>query len=172
MQQEAFNVYHFSTSLTSSLAQRLFEGVKINGELVGLITYIRTDSTALSDSYVNRAHNFISETYGEEYFAGRKVAKKGFLAQSAHEAIRPTSNHRTPEFVRPFLLNYRGKGSDNESIGEMLYKLYKLIYDRALGIYLNVINILLKLKIAMLSSMVFQFLKRAKIKTLSIFFPI
>ncbi len=133
LQQEAFNVYHFPTSLTSSLAQRLFEGVKINGELVGLITYIRTDSTALSDSYVNRAHNYINETYGEEYFAGRKVAKKGFLAQSAHEAIRPTSNHRTPEFVRPFLLNYRGKGNDNESIGEMLYKLYKLIYDRALG---------------------------------------
>ena len=126
LQQEAFNVYRFSTKQTSSLAQKLFEGVKIGGELVGLITYIRTDSTALSDTYVARAKNYIVETYGDEYFSGKKSAKKEFLSQGAHEAIRPTSNHRTPESVKQYLL---ALGSD----GEKLYKLYKLIYNRALA---------------------------------------
>ena len=81
---------------------------------------MRTDSTKLSNSYIQRAKNFIVETYGEEYFAGEKNAKTITLAQDAHEAIRPTSNHRTPESVKQYL-------SDHE------YKLYKLIYNRAQG---------------------------------------
>ena len=119
LQQEAYNTYHFSTKKTSSLAQMLYEGVEIKGEHTGLITYIRTDSTYLSDTFVNRAEAFIKEKFGEEYCGKRKVVSVAG-AQNAHEAIRPTSNHMTPESVRPYL-------------SPDLYKLYKLIYERAVG---------------------------------------
>ena len=119
LQQEAYNTYHFSTAKTSKLAQELYEGVVINGEHTGLITYIRTDSTYLSDTYVNRAEAFIKERFGNEYCGKRKIAKVAG-AQNAHEAIRPTSNHMTPESIRGYL-------------SPDLYKLYKLIYERAVG---------------------------------------
>ena len=119
LQQEAYNVYHFSTKKTSALAQQLYEGVEIKGEHTGLITYIRTDSTYLSDTFVNRAEAFIKETFGPEYCGKRKVVKVAG-AQNAHEAIRPTSNHMTPESIK----NY---------VSTDLYKLYKLIYERAVG---------------------------------------
>lgn len=119
LQQEAYNTYHFSTKKTSSLAQMLYEGVQIKGEHTGLITYIRTDSTYLSDTFVNRAENFIKETFGPEYCGKRKIVKVAG-AQNAHEAIRPTSNHMTPESIRGYL-------------SPDLYKLYKLIYERAVG---------------------------------------
>ena len=119
LQQEAYNVYHFSTKKTSALAQQLYEGVEIKGEHTGLITYIRTDSTYLSDTFVARAEAFIKETFGEQYCGKRKIVKvEG--AQNAHEAIRPTSNHMTPESVQKYL-------------SPDLYKLYKLIYERAVG---------------------------------------
>ena len=119
LQQEAFNTYKFSTKKTSSLAQQLYEGVSINGEHTGLITYIRTDSTYLSDTFVGRAEAYIEDKFGKEYCGKRKiVAVAG--AQNAHEAIRPTANHTTPESVRPYLTNDQ-------------YKLYKLIYERALA---------------------------------------
>ena len=119
LQQEAFNTYKFSTKKTSSLAQQLYEGVEIKGEHTGLITYIRTDSTYLSDTYVGRAEEFIANTFGKEYCGKRKVVSVAG-AQNAHEAIRPTSNHTTPGSVKAYL------SSDQ-------YKLYKLIYERALG---------------------------------------
>ena len=119
LQQEAYNAYHFSTAKTSKLAQQLYEGVLINGEHTGLITYIRTDSTYLSDTFVNRAEAFIKEKFGNEYCGKRKIAKVAG-AQNAHEAIRPTSNHMTPESIRGYL-------------NPDLYKLYKLIYERAVG---------------------------------------
>lgn len=119
LQQEAYNTYHFSTAKTSKLAQELYEGVVINGEHTGLITYIRTDSTYLSDTFVNRAEAFIKERFGTEYCGKRKIAKVAG-AQNAHEAIRPTSNHMTPESIRGYL-------------NPDLYKLYKLIYERAVG---------------------------------------
>ena len=119
LQQEAFNTYKFSTKKTSSLAQQLYEGVQIKGEHTGLITYIRTDSTYLSDTYVGRAETYIQERFGKEYCGKRKVVSVAG-AQNAHEAIRPTANHTTPESVRAYLT------SDQ-------YKLYKLIYDRALA---------------------------------------
>ena len=119
LQQEAYNTYHFSTKKTSSLAQMLYEGVQIKGEHTGLITYIRTDSTYLSDTFVNRAEAFIKETFGSEYCGKRKIVKVAG-AQNAHEAIRPTSNHMTPESVKNYL-------------SPDLYKLYKLIYERAVG---------------------------------------
>lgn len=119
LQQEAYNTYHFSTKKTSSLAQMLYEGVEIKGEHTGLITYIRTDSTYLSDTFVNRAEAFIKETFGPEYCGHRKVVNVAG-AQNAHEAIRPTSNHMTPESIKGYL-------------SPDLYKLYKLIYERAVG---------------------------------------
>ena len=119
LQQEAFNAYKFSTKKTSSLAQQLYEGVQIKGEHTGLITYIRTDSTYLSDTYVGRAEEFIANTFGKEYCGKRKVVSVAG-AQNAHEAIRPTANHTTPGLVKAYLT------SDQ-------YKLYKLIYERALG---------------------------------------
>lgn len=119
LQQEAYNTYHFSTKKTSSLAQQLYEGVLINSEHTGLITYIRTDSTYLSDTFVNRAEAYIKERFGPEYCGKRKVVKVAG-AQNAHEAIRPTSNHMTPESVKQYLTTDQ-------------YKLYKLIYERAVG---------------------------------------
>lgn len=119
LQQEAFNTYKFSTKKTSSLAQQLYEGVQINGEHTGLITYIRTDSTYLSDTFVERAERYIEEHFGKEYCGKRKVVNVAG-AQNAHEAIRPTANHTTPESIRSYLTPDQ-------------YKLYKLIYERALG---------------------------------------
>ena len=119
LQQEAFNTYKFSTKKTSSIAQQLYEGVQIKGEHTGLITYIRTDSTYLSDTFVERAENFIQKKFGPEYCGKRKtIAVAG--AQNAHEAIRPTANHTTPESIKQYLTNDQ-------------YKLYKLIYERALA---------------------------------------
>ena len=119
LQQEAFNTYKFSTKKTSSLAQQLYEGVLIRGQHTGLITYIRTDSTYLSDTFVERAEAFIEKKFGKEYCGKRKVVSV-VGAQNAHEAIRPTSNHTTPSSVKDYLTPDQ-------------YKLYKLIYERALG---------------------------------------
>jgi len=120
LQQEAFNHFRFPTKKTVSLAQRLYEGIELGDEHVGLITYTRTDSTRLSDTFVNRANTFISETFGPQYVGHVKKEKLSLLGQDAHEAIRPTFNHRTPESVAPYL-------------SPELLKLYRLIYNRALG---------------------------------------
>lgn len=120
MQQEAFTKLKFSTARTSSISQSLYEGIQVNGEHVGLITYIRTDSTRLSPTFIGRAKNYIEETYGKQYVGTAKKAEANLLAQDAHEAIRPTSNHRTPESVREYLTPDQ-------------YALYKLIYNRALS---------------------------------------
>ena len=120
MQQEAFSKLKFKTKKTQFVAQSLYEGINVNGEHVGLITYMRTDSARLSPSYVARANQYIKETFGEEYLGAIKKGKKSNLAQDAHEAIRPTSNHRTPESVRAYLTPDQ-------------YALYKLIYNRTLS---------------------------------------
>ena len=120
MQQEAFARLKFKTDKTQREAQKLYEGINVGDEHVGLITYMRTDSTRLSDSYITRATNYILETYGKEYLGHVKRAKNSELAQDAHEAIRPTSNHRTPESIKSYLTTDQ-------------YRLYKLIYNRALA---------------------------------------
>ena len=120
MQQEAFSRLKFKTDKTQKEAQKLYEGINLGNEHVGLITYMRTDSTRLSSTYVARAQAYIIETFGKEYLGKVKKEHKAELAQDAHEAIRPTSNHRTPESVRPYLSNDQ-------------YRLYKLIYNRALA---------------------------------------
>ncbi len=120
LQQEAFAKFKYSTKRTNAIASTLYEGVNIGTETVGLITYIRTDSTRLSETFINRAHNYIKERFGDDYIAPLRLVKKGLLAQDAHEAIRPTGNHRTPESMAPFLKPDQ-------------LKLYTLIYNRALA---------------------------------------
>ena len=111
---------NFSASKTMKLAQGLYEGKKVNNELVGLISYMRTDSTRLSDSFVKSAFDFIKANYGKEYVGYVKKVKEKENVQDAHEGIRPTSIMRTPESIKSFL-------TPDE------YKLYNLIYIRTLA---------------------------------------
>ena len=120
LQQAAFNKYKYKTKQTQYIAQTLYEGLNIGEEHVGLITYMRTDSARLSPTYITRAQNYIIERFGKEYVGKVKRGKENEMAQDAHEAIRPTSNHRTPESVKPYL-------NKNQ------YNLYKLIYERAIS---------------------------------------
>ena len=120
LQQEAFSRLKFKTKKTQLIAQQLYEGIEVEGEHVGLITYMRTDSTRLSPTFVGRATAYITEKFGKEYLGHAKKIRQVSMMQDAHEAIRPTSNHRTPESVRKFLTNDQ-------------YNLYKLIYNRTLA---------------------------------------
>lgn len=120
MQQDASNKLNFNAKKTMSLAQKLYEGIDIGSDTVGLITYMRTDSVRLSDNYISEAYKYIDNTYGKDYVGYVKVSKKKDNVQDAHEAIRPTSVFRTPEKMKPYLTND-------------LYKLYELIYYRALA---------------------------------------
>ncbi|MBR1581784.1 MAG: type I DNA topoisomerase [Bacilli bacterium] len=121
LQQDAFTKYNFKAKDTMSIAQKLYEGVELDDGLTGLITYMRTDSVVLSKSFEDQAVEFIKKNFGEQYLKGDKTkTKKVNLSQDAHEAIRPTSVLRTPEKMKKFL-------TDRE------YKLYKLIYNRAIG---------------------------------------
>ncbi|MDT2815047.1 type I DNA topoisomerase [Vagococcus carniphilus] len=120
MQQEAARKLNFRTRKTMMVAQQLYEGIKLGkGQgTVGLITYMRTDSTRLSDTAKEDAYNFIVETHGKEYTAGEvKKQKNPQGAQDAHEAIRPSSVLRTPESIKEFL--------DKDQ-----FKLYSLIWSR------------------------------------------
>jgi DNA topoisomerase-1 len=119
LQQEAAKKLNFTTSKTMRIAQQLYEGVEVKGEgTVGLITYLRTDSTRISDEAHNNLLMFINENYGEEYVNkdAIKVKNKG-KAQDAHEAIRPTYVHFVPSNIK-------------ESLSRDQYKLYNLIWSR------------------------------------------
>jgi DNA topoisomerase I len=123
LQQEASSHkdLRFSPQRTQSVAQSLYEGVTIGEENVGLITYIRTDSDRLSDAFIAEANEFIVTNYGQNYLSDKPKAKTAILqSQDAHEAIRPTSLSRTPEMMQAYLTNDQ-------------YKLYRLIYARALA---------------------------------------
>ncbi len=119
LQQEASKVLNFSTSKTMRLAQQLYEGVDIKGEgTVGLITYLRTDSTRVSQEAENMAREFVVAQYGEEYAAEVIADKKtGKKIQDAHEAIRPTDIKRLPAEVK-------------EQLPRDLFRLYQLIWKR------------------------------------------
>jgi DNA topoisomerase-1 len=120
LQQEASRKLKFTAKKTMAVAQQLYEGIELKGEgSVGLITYIRTDSTRLSDSAIEEANSFITEKFGKEYTEKRpaKKAKKSGNIQDAHEAIRPTSVSRTPEAIK-------------DSLSRDQYRLYKLIWER------------------------------------------
>lgn len=120
LQQAASNKLGFAPSKTMKIAQQLYEGIDLGSETVGLITYMRTDSVRISDSFIGETFGFIKKKYGEEYLGYVKKGKKNESMQDAHEGIRPTSINRTPESVKSYL-------SADE------YKLYKFIYTRALA---------------------------------------
>ena len=120
LQQEASSKLNFKAKRTMMIAQKLYEGVDIGNETVGLITYMRTDSIRLSESFIHETKQYISEKYGKDYVGNVKVSKKKENVQDAHEGIRPTSIMLTPESVKEYL-------SHDE------YKLYALIYARAMA---------------------------------------
>ena len=116
MQQEASRKINFSLKKTMSVAQTLYEGVKLPEGHTGLITYMRTDSTRISEEARAAAKKHITEKYGEKYYENRYY-RTNKDAQDAHEAIRPAHVELTPEDIKQFLTNDQ-------------YKLYKLIYNR------------------------------------------
>lgn len=120
LQQDASNKLNFPGKKTMMLAQKLYEGVSLKDETVGLITYMRTDSIRLSEEFIKSTYGYIRNTYGENYLGYVKKTKKTDNVQDAHEAIRPTSINRTPESVKAYL-------NQDE------YKLYSMIYYRALA---------------------------------------
>lgn len=126
MQQDALNKAGMSLKRTTESAQQLYEGVEVKGEgKIALITYIRTDSTRVSEDAQKACREFIKEKYGEKFLPTKPniyATKK--TAQDAHEAIRPISMQITPEMVQ-------------DSLSKDNYKLYKLIYERFLASQMN-----------------------------------
>ena len=123
LQQTASSKLGFGASRTMQIAQRLYQGIDIEGDTLGLITYMRTDGTNISQDAISDFRNFIQTSYGDNYlpqqpnnFSGKKAKN----AQEAHEAIRPTDISRTPDSMRKFL--------STDQI-----KLYDLIWSRALS---------------------------------------
>ena len=119
LQQEAAKTLNFSTQKTMRLAQQLYEGVDVKGSgTVGLISYLRTDSTRISEEADAAARTYISEQYGQNYVSQtEKTVKNGQKIQDAHEAIRPTDITRTPVLVK-------------ESLTRDQFRLYQLIWRR------------------------------------------
>ncbi len=119
LQQEASKVLNFSTQKTMRLAQQLYEGIDIKGNgTVGIITYLRTDSTRVSEEAEKAARVYVSENYGEEYAAGTEQERGSKQKiQDAHEAIRPTDISRTPLEMK-------------ESLSRDQFRLYQLIWKR------------------------------------------
>jgi len=122
LQQEAYRKLGFTTQKTMMVAQQLYEGVEVKGEgAVGLVTYIRTDSTRIAEQAQREALEYIRGKYGQQYLPEKPNQYKGKKGiQDAHEAIRPTSVLRDPELIKDSLTNDQ-------------YKLYRLIYDRFLA---------------------------------------
>jgi len=119
LQQEAAKTLNFSTQKTMRLAQQLYEGVDIKESgTVGVITYLRTDSTRISQEADEAAREYIGEQFGDAYVAaGEKTVKKDQKIQDAHEAIRPTDISRTPAMLK-------------ESLSRDQFRLYQLIWKR------------------------------------------
>ena len=120
LQQACANKLNFGSSKTMRVAQKLYESIDIGTETVGLITYMRTDSTRLSESFVADTYKYIKKKYGDNYVGAVKASKSKNNVQDAHEAIRPTSIERTPESLKDYLSNDE-------------YKIYSIIYYRALA---------------------------------------
>ena len=119
LQQEASKVLNFSTSKTMRLAQQLYEGIDVEGQgTVGIITYLRTDSTRISEEAEQMAVSYIGEAYGEEYLGlGKAKKNQDKKIQDAHEAIRPTDIRRLPAAIK-------------DSLSRDQYRLYQLIWKR------------------------------------------
>lgn len=120
LQRDASTKYGFSVKKTMQIAQQLYEGIELGSEgHMGLITYMRTDSTRVSDEAAEIAQEFILNHFGKDYYpANRRIyAKKGKNVQDAHEAIRPAYIERTPNSIKDYL-------------NKDQFKIYKLIWDR------------------------------------------
>ena len=123
LQQTASSKLGFGASRTMQIAQRLYQGIDIEGDTVGLITYMRTDGTNISKDAIETFRSYISDNFGKNYLPQSPLnysGKKAKNAQEAHEAIRPTEISRNPESLKKYL------SSDQ-------YKLYNLIWSRALS---------------------------------------
>lgn len=121
LQQEASSKFNYTSKRTMIIAQKLYEGIELENERVGLITYMRTDSTRLSNEFISSAKTHILEHYGEEYYrAYVDLQGKNKNVQDAHEAIRPSNLQYEPDKIKKYLTNDE-------------YKLYSLIYYRALS---------------------------------------
>ena len=120
LQQSANNKLGFSSKQTMLLAQQLYEGIEIHTGSTGLITYMRTDSVNLSESFISSCAQFIKDTLGDKYSCIRRFKTKSKNAQEAHEAIRPTSVENTPQKIEKYL-------------DPKQFKLYKLIWERAVA---------------------------------------
>ncbi len=118
LQQEAGRALNFSTQKTMRVAQQLYEGVELGNTTVGIITYLRTDSTRIADEALVSSAEYIKEKYGEKYLRDGSVSKKsGSKIQDAHEAIRPTDITRTPQLIK-------------DKLSRDQFKLYQLIWKR------------------------------------------
>ncbi len=131
LQQDASRRLRFSPKKTMQVAQQLYEGVEIADDgAIGLITYMRTDSTRLSDDAVEAARRFINLHWGPDYLPPKAHRyKKKAASQDAHEAIRPTDVFRTPELVKPYLAKDQ-------------YLLYELIWKRFVACQMSVAEVL------------------------------
>lgn len=119
LQQDAINNLSMSASRTMMVAQKLYEGIEIGGEIIGLITYMRTDANRLAEPFIQETQSYIEKEFGKSYLGKYRFTTKD-NAQDAHEAIRPTSIHRTPDMMQSYL-------SKDE------LKLYKRIYERTVA---------------------------------------
>ena len=127
LQQTASGKFGFGASRTMQIAQRLYQGIDIEGDTVGLITYMRTDGTQISNEAISDFRNFIDKEHGKEYLPENPnsyTGKKAKNAQEAHEAIRPTDVGKKPTDMKKYL-------STDQS------KLYELIWNRALSSQMN-----------------------------------
>jgi len=128
LQQVSSGRCGFGASRTMQIAQKLYQGIDIEGETVGLITYMRTDGTQISNDAVNSFRNYIDKNFGKKYLPdspNNYSGKKAKNAQEAHEAIRPTEIDRSPSNIKKYL------SSDQ-------FKLYQLIWNRALASQMQV----------------------------------
>ena len=119
LQREASSKLGYGVSKTMQIAQKLYEGIEIGGEPVGLITYMRTDSVRISDDAQSAAKDYITKSFGDNYYpkTPNNYVKGGKNVQDAHEAIRPSYIERTPESIKQYLTSEQ-------------YRLYKLIWAR------------------------------------------
>tara|TARA_Y100000590_G_scaffold26744_1_gene30112 strand:- start:81 stop:2630 length:2550 start_codon:yes stop_codon:yes gene_type:complete len=123
LQQTASSKLNFGASRTMQIAQRLYQGIDIEGETIGLITYMRTDGTNVSNDAIKNFRNYISTTYGQNYLPSNPLnysGKKAKNAQESHEAIRPTEITRSPVSIKKYL------SADQ-------FRLYNLIWSRAIS---------------------------------------
>ena len=131
LQQEASTKLGFPAKKTMSIAQKLYEGIDLGSETAGLITYMRTDSTRLSDEFINPTLAYIKSNFGDKYIGYVKNSKKSDNVQDAHEAIRPTSINRDPLTIKQYLREsktnfvYSVRGDD----GKLAITNYKVVKE-------------------------------------------